>query len=113
MAGFGAPNDKGELREKEKSSAEKLQTTVGNKRRNYISRRGKKAIAKADGLYENLTVSLQDYPDLANRLGCETVEVKKESEVEALIRQLTPIQRRRLQKKLSEDAGEGGGQGVA
>jgi integrase len=106
-------SDEGELREKEKSSAEKLQTTVGNKRRNYISRRGKKAIAKADGLYENLTVSLQDYPDLANRLGCEPVEVKKESEVEALIRQLTPIQRRRLQKKLSEDAGEGGGQGVA
>jgi hypothetical protein len=106
-------SDEGEFREKEKSSAEKLQTTVGNKSRNYIKRKGKKAIAKADGLYENLTVSLQDYPDLADRLGCEPVEMKKESEVEALIRQLSPIQRRRLQKKLMEDGDEGEGQGVA
>lgn len=106
-------SDEGELREKEKSSAEKLQTTVGNKSRSYIKRRGKKAIAKADGLYENLTVSLQDYPSLAERLGCEPVEVKKESEAEALIRQLSPIQRRRLQKKLMENADDGEGQGVA
>jgi integrase len=106
-------SDEGELREKEKSSAEKLQTTVGNKRRNYIKRKGKKAIAKADGLYENLTVSLQDYPALADRLGCEPVEVRQEAEVEALVRRLSPIERRRLQKRLSEDAGEGGGQGVA
>lgn len=106
-------SDEGELREKEKSSADKLQTTVGNKSRNYIKRRGKKAIAKADGLYENLTVSLQDYPLLAERLGCEPVELKKESEVEALIRQLSPIQKRRLQKKLMEEGEKGEGQGVA
>lgn len=106
-------SDEGELREKEKSSAEKLQTTVGNKSRNYIKRKGKKAIAKADGLYENLTVSLQDYPVLAERLGCEPVEVRKESEIEALVRQLSPIQRRRLQKKLMADGDEGEEQGVA
>jgi len=50
---------------------------------------------------------------LANRLGCEPVEVKRESDVEALIRQLTPIQRRRLQKKLMEEGEKGEGQGVA
>jgi hypothetical protein len=96
-----------------RGAAEKLQTTVGNKSRNYIKRKGKKAIAKADGLYEILTVALQDYPDLADRLGCEPFEMKKESEVEALIRQLSPIQRRRLQKKLMEDGDDGEGQGVA
>ena len=106
-------SDEGELREKEKSSAEKLQTTVGNKRRNYIKRRGKKVIAKADGLYENLTVSLQDYPVLAERLGCDPVEVKMESEVETLIRQLSPIQKRRLLKKLLEGGDEGEELGVA
>ena len=105
-------SDEGELRAKEKSSAEKLQTTVGNKSRNYIKRKGKKAIAKADGLYENLTISLQDYPELADRLGCEPVEVRKESEIEALIQQLSPIQKRRLQKKLLE-GGDEKGQGVA
>ncbi len=105
--------DEGELRAKEKSSAEKLQTTVGNKSRNYIKRKGKKAIARADGLYENLTVSLQDYPELAERLGCEPVEVRTESEVEALVRQLSPIQRKRLQKRLSEGDAASEGQGVA
>jgi len=39
--------------------------------------------------------------------------VKRESDVEALIRQLTPIQRRRLQKKLMEEGEKGEGQGVA
>jgi len=105
-------SDEGELREKEKASAEKLQTTVGNKSRNYIKRRGKKAIAKADGLYENLTIALQDYPVLAEQVGCEPVQVVKESEIESLIRQLSPIQRRRLQKKLL-DGDDGKGQGVA
>lgn len=106
-------SDEGELRAKEKSSAEKLQTTVGNKSRNYIKRKGKKAFARADGLYENLTVSLQDYPELAERLGCEPVEVRTESEVEALVRQLSPIQRKRLQKRLSEGDAASEGQGVA
>jgi hypothetical protein len=106
-------SDEGEMRDKERSSAEKLQTTVGNKRRNYIKRKGKKAIAKADGLYANLTVCLQDYPALADRLCCEPLEVVKESEVEALVRELSPVQRRRLQKKLLEDGGESEGQGAA
>jgi hypothetical protein len=106
-------SDEGELREKEKSSAEKLQTTVGNKGRNYIKRKGKKAIAKADGLYENLVVSLQDYPALAERVGCEPVELAAEKEMDLLIQRLTPIQRRRLQKRLGEGGDEGEGQGVA
>ena len=105
-------SDEGELRAKEKSSAEKLQTTLSNKTRNYIKRKGKKAIAKADGLYENLTVSLQYYPALAERLGCEPVESRTESEMESLIERLTPIQKRRLQKKLLEDD-DGDGQVVA
>jgi len=106
-------SDEGEIRDKERASAGKLQTTVGNKRRNDIKRQGKKAIAKADGLYANLTVCLQDYPALADRLCCEPLEVVKESEVEALVRQLSPVQRRRLQKKLLEDGSESEGQGAA
>ena len=106
-------SDEGELRAKEKSSAEKLQTTVGNKSRNYIKRKGKKAIAKADGLYENLTISLQDYPVLADRLGCEPVEAVVEREMEELMQRLSPIQRRRYQKRLAEGGASGEGQGVA
>ena len=80
--------------------------------RSYIKRKGKKAIAMADGLYENLVVSLQDYPDLAERLGCEPVEIVAEKEMDLLMQRLSPIQKRRLQKRLLEgDKGEG--QGVA
>jgi integrase len=106
-------SDEGELRAKEKASAEKLQTTVGNKSRNYIKRKGKKAIAMADGLYENLVVSLQDYPDLAERLGCDPVEIMVEREMDALMKKLTPIQRRRFQKRLGDSGDKGEGQGVA
>lgn len=106
-------SDEGELREKERSSADKLQTTAGNKSRNYIKRKGKKEIAKADGLYENLVVSLRDYPILAERLGCEPVEMATEREMELLMQRLSPIQRRRLQKRLAEAGGDEEDQGVA
>ena len=106
--------NEGELREKRKASAAKLQTTVGNMERNYLSRIvGKKERLLADGLYENMTVALQDYPVLADRLGCDPVESTVEREMEQMMKRLTPIQRRRLQRRLTEGGDEGEGQGVA
>lgn len=101
--------NEGELRDTKKASAAKLQTTVGNMERNYLARVGKKDRLLADGLYENMTVALQDYPALAGRLGCDPVEITVEREMDALMRRLTPIQRRRFQRRLAEggDAGEG------
>ncbi len=108
-------NMEGEWQDKEKESAEKIQTTPGNMKLNYLRRikLSKKDIRRANGLYENMTVALQDYPDLAKRLGCEPVEATAESEMEALIERLSPIQKRRLQKKLLGDGETGEGQGVA
>lgn len=108
-------NMEGEWQDKEKESAEKIQTTPGNMKLNYLRRirLTKKDIRRANGLYENMTVALQDYPDLARRLSCEPVEATAESEMEALIGRLSPIQKRRLQKKLLEDGETGEGQGVA
>ena len=60
-----------------------------------------------------MTVALQDYPALAGRLGCEPVESAVEREMEEMMKRLTPIQRRRLQKRLGEGGDEGEGQGVA
>ena len=84
-------------------------------KRNYLRKikLSKKDIRRADGLYENMTVALQDYPALAERLGCEPVEAAAESEIEDLMRRLTPIQRRRFQKRLAEGCDDGEGQGVA
>ena len=108
-------NMEGEWQEKENDSAEKIQTTPGNMKRNYLRKikLSKKDIRRADGLYENMTVALQDYPALAERLGCEPVEAAAESEIEDLMRRLTPIQRRRFQKRLAEGCDDGEGQGVA
>ena len=105
--------EEAELRQSEKTSAEKLQTTVGNNRRNYTKRLGKKAFTLADGLYANLTTALQDLPVLATRLGCEPLAMLAEREAEALMGRLTPIQRQRLAKRLMEGDAEGDGQGVA
>ena len=105
--------EEAELRLAEKTSAEKLQTTVGNKRRNYTKRLGKKAFTFADGLYANLTTALHDFPALATRLGCEPVAMIAEREAEALMNRLTPLQRQRLAKRLLEGDAEGDGQGVA
>jgi integrase len=105
--------NEGELRDKRKASASKLQTTVSNMTRNYLAKVGKKERLLADGLYENMTVALQDYPVLAGRLGCEPVENAVEREMEEMMTRLTPIQRRRLQKRLAEGGDAGEGQGVA
>ena len=105
--------NEGILRDKRKASAAVLQTTVGNMERNYLSRVGKKERLLADGLYENMTVALQDDPVLASRLGCEPVEGVVEREMEELMKRLTPIQRRRLQRRLVEGGDAGEGQGVA
>lgn len=105
--------EEAELRQAEKTSAEKLQTTVGNKRRNYTKKLGKKAFTLADGIYENLTVALNDYPSLANRLGCEPIEILAEREAEAHARKLSPIQRQRLAKRLMDGDAAGEDQGVA
>ena len=102
-----------ELRRAEKTSAEKLQTTVGNKRRNYTKKLGRKAYTLADGLYKNLTVALHDFPDLANKLGCETLEMLAEREAEKQLRMLTPLGRQRVVKKVSEGDAEGESHGVA
>ena len=105
--------EEAELRLAEKTSAEKLQTTVGNKRRNYTKRLGKKAFTFADGLYANLTTALHDFPVIATRLGCEPLAMLAEREAEALMGRLTPLQRQRLAKRLLEGDAEGDGQGVA
>ena len=62
-------NMEGEWQEKEKESAEKIQTTLGNMK-SYLRNRklSKKDIQRADGLYKNMTVALQGYPALAKRL---------------------------------------------
>jgi hypothetical protein len=91
-------SDEGELMEKEKESARKLQTTVHNKRKHYVKRGGRKRYLLADGLYENLKAALQDYPKLAARLGCDIISSEAERE------------RRRKQ---SDDDSEGEGAGVA
>lgn len=102
-----------ELQQAERTSAEKLQTTVGNKRRSYTKRLGRKAFALADGMYANLTTALHDFPAIATKLGCEPLATLAEREAEALVGRLTPIQRQRLARRLLE-GGEGAeGQGVA
>jgi len=102
-----------ELRQAERTSAEKLQTTVGNKRRNYTKKLGRKAYTLADGLYSNLTVALHDFPNLATRLGCEPIETLAEREAEKHLRMLSPLGRQRAMKKASEGDAAGEGQGVA
>jgi len=92
--------EEAELRQAEKTSAELLQTTVDNKRKNYTKRLGKKAFTFADGLYANLTTALHDFPHLANRLGCEPLEMLAERDMENLVQKLTPIQRQRMAKRL-------------
>jgi integrase len=108
-------NMEGEWQDKETESAEKIQTTPGNMKRNYLRRMklSKKDMRRADGLYENLTVSLQDYPVLAERLGCEPVESAAERQMEEMVKRLSPIQRRRFQKRLAEGGNVGEGQGIA
>ena len=105
--------EEAELRLAEKTSAEKLQTTVGNKRRNYTKSRGKKARTFADGLYENLTTALHDYPALATSLGCEPLAMLAEREAEKHMRMLTPLQRQRLAKRLLDGDADGEDQEVA
>ena len=103
-----------ELQQAEKTSAEKLQTTVGNKRRSYTKRLGKKAFKLADGVYANLTTALHDFPAIATRLGCEPLATLAERETEALVGKLTLIQRQRLARRLLDgDGAEGEGQGIA
>lgn len=105
--------EEAELRQAAKTSAEKLQTTVGNKRRNYTKKLGRKAFTLADGIYANLTTALHDYPVLAKRLGCEPLETLAERELEAQAKRLTPLQRQRLAKKILEGDAAGEDQGVA
>jgi hypothetical protein len=99
--------EEAELRLAEKTSAEKLQTTVGNKRKSYTKRRGKKARTFADGLYENLTTALHDFPALATRLGCEPLAMLAEREAEKHMRMLTPLQRQRFAKRLLDGDADG------
>ena len=102
-----------ELQQAEKTSAEKLQTTVGNKRRSYTKRLGKKAFKLADGVYANLTTALHDFPAIATRLGCEPLATLAERETEALVGRLSPIQRQRLAKRLLGGEADAEGQVVA
>jgi len=101
--------NEGEMRDKRKAAAAVLQTSVGNMTRNYLATAGKKDRLLADGLYENMTVALQDHPVLAGHLGCEPVESTVEREMEEMMKRLTPIQRPRLQKRLTEGGEEGEG----
>jgi hypothetical protein len=105
--------EEAELRLAETTSAELLQTTVGNKRNNYTKRLGKKARTFADGLYSNLTTALHDYPALATRLGCEPLAMLAERAAEKHMQMLTPLQRQRLLKRFMEGDAEGESHGVA
>jgi hypothetical protein len=67
----------------------------------------------ADGIYENLTIALHDFPALAKRLGCEPAETLAERAAESQALKLTPLQRQRLAKRLLEGGSTGDGQGVA
>lgn len=105
--------NEGELLERRKASATKLQTTVGNMVKNYLGPLGPKEKLAAEGMYENMTLALQDHSAVAMRLGCDPVEITVEREMDALMKKLTPIQRRRFQKRLGDSGDEGEGQGVA
>jgi hypothetical protein len=105
--------EEAELRFAEMTSAEKLQTTVGNKRKHYTKRRGRKAFDFADGLYRNLTLALHDFPAIAKRVGCEPLEMLVEQEAEKHLRMLSPLGRQRVVKKVSEDAAEDDSHSVA
>lgn len=102
-----------ELQQAERTSAEKLQTTVGNKRLNYTKQLGRKAFTLADGMYANLTTALHDFPVITTRLGCEPVAILAEREAEALVDKLTPLQRQRLARKLLGGETDADGQVVA
>ena len=95
--------DLAELRKREKDSADKLQTTVLNKRIYYLKKLGTKAFILADGAYSNLTKALHDYPALANRLGCESL---------ATIADVTLQCQQLVAKKIPEAGGEAYGQVV-
>ena len=96
-------SDLAELRKREKDSADKLQTTVLNKRIYYLKKLGTKAFILADGAYSNLTKALHDYPALANRLGCESL---------ATIADVTLQCQQLVAKKIPEAGGEAYGQVV-
>ncbi len=57
--------------------------------------------------------AVQDYPALADRLGCDPVEITVEREFEALLSKASPIQRRRFQKRLGNSGDEAEEQVVA
>ena len=95
-----------------KDSAKKLQTTVLNMSKYYTKKLGKKAFILADGAYSNLTKALHDYPALANRLGCESLEKIAERDAERLIKILSPLQCQQLGKKFLEAGGDADGQVV-
>jgi hypothetical protein len=105
--------EEAELRQAEGTSAQKLQTTVDNKRRNYTKWLGKKAFTFADGLYSNLTTAVHDFPNLATRLGCEPIETLAEREAEKHLRMLSPLGRQRAMKNASEGDAAGSEPGVA
>jgi integrase len=106
-------SDEGELMDKEKESARKLQTTPLNKRINYTKRGGKKRVILANGLFENITVALQDYPSLVARLGCDIISAGTGDNLRAMKEGLTPLEKQQLRKLLDEDDSEGAGAVVA
>ncbi len=57
--------NEGELLEKRKASARKLQATVSNMVKNYLGPLGPKEKLAAEGMYENMTLALQDHSDLS------------------------------------------------
>jgi len=105
--------EEAELRLAEKTSAEKLQTTVGNKRMNYTKSFGRKAFTFADGMYSNLTTALHDHPALAKRLGGEPLEILAEREAELAVQKLSHLQRQRIARRLLGGDAEGDSHGVA
>jgi hypothetical protein len=106
-------SDEGELMDKEKESARKLQTTPLNKRINYTKRGGKKRVILANGLFENLTVALQDYPSLVARLGCDILAEGLVEDLKAGYRRLPPLQKEQFRNWLDKDDSEGAGAVVA
>ncbi len=94
-------SDEGELLAAEERSAEKLRTTTENKRGHYLQRKvAKRHYIMADALYANFTVSLRDFPKLAERLGVEPANPKVLPELDSLLAGLSPEQRQELLLRL-------------
>jgi hypothetical protein len=94
-------SDEGELLAFAARSAQALRTTNENKRKNYLKRRrAKRHYLLADALYNNFHEALQDYPNLAVRLGAEQQEGRVNDEIIDRFKELPTQEQSRLMQEL-------------